>query len=65
MNEVITKRRNGRAMKLPVFSIHVERNITEIVLYAAKYVYDPTPDTFIDLELAVNAMSNRAQRRKA
>ena len=64
MNEAIAKRRSGRPMRLPVVSIHVEKNVMEIVLYAAKFVYAPTPEGFIDLELAVKKMDNRARRRK-
>ena len=62
MNEAIARKRSGAPKYVPVVGSIVERNVLDIVLYAAKHVANPTPESFADLEKAVNRMASRSKR---
>lgn len=62
MNEAIARKRNGAPKYVPVVGSVVEQNVLDIVLYAAKHVANPTPESFTDLEKAVNRMAQRSKR---
>lgn len=63
MTEVLTRRRNGAAKYLPVVSRATEASVIDVVLCAARFVHNPAPEHFVELERAVKRMGTK-QRRK-
>lgn len=63
--EAIAKRRNGKPTYLPVINAQTERSIEAVVLYATRYVFHPSTESLIDLEIAVHQLAANPWENKS